>query len=115
MHMNACRLQLWTWKSRNFIGFKNNRKEQWRIIVFHLSCRDLFVGSGFVHGHFRKYFLGIFHFYYDTQQKALLPFYIAASVYEYIDYNHAFGNLLTLYTVGTLANSTAKENWFITL
>ena len=44
-----------------------------------------------------------------------MSFYIATSAYEYIDYNYGFGILLILYAVGTLAKSSAKENWFITL
>ena len=55
------------------------------------------------------------HFFCNAQWKALLSINIAASAYECIDYNYGFGNLLTLYTVGTLAKRSGKENCFITL
>ena len=45
-------------ESRNFINYQNNRKEQWRIIVFHISCMVLLVSSGLILDTTENVFLG---------------------------------------------------------
>ena len=55
------------------------------------------------------------HLFYDNQYGPLLCFYIAVSAYEYTEYNYGFVMLLTLYSVGTIVESGAKDNSFMTL
>ena len=56
-----------------------------RSVSFELH--GLFVGSGLILDTVENV-LGDIHFFYDTQKKALLSFYIAAWAYEYINYNY---------------------------
>ena len=49
-----------------------------------------------------------FHIFFGFQ----LGVNIGASTYRYVGYNYGLGNLGTLYTVGTLAKTNGKENWF---
>ena len=39
----------------------------------------------------------------------------SASAYEYTEYNYGFVMLLTLYSLGTIVKSGAKDNSFMTL
>ena len=58
---------------------------------------------------------GYINCFCDDQYGAVLFFYIGAGAYEDIEYNYAYVMLLTLYGVGTIVKSGAKDNLFMSL